>query len=70
MYEATITHQREVGGQTISVDRHLNQLYPFMGVEKAEPQEQIWGLVEDGAARTLAPATGTQLVAAQDEFID
>ena len=34
---------------------HLNHLYPFMGVEKAEPQEQIRGLDEDGAAGVLAP---------------
>ena len=60
----------EVGGRTILVDRHLNQLYPFMGVEKAEPQEQTHGLVKDRAAKTLAPDTGTQLGAAQDKFTD
>ena len=32
-----------------------------MGVEKAEAQEWIQGLVEDGAAGTLAPDIGTQL---------
>ena len=41
MYRATISYRREVGGCNISVNRHLNQLYPFMGVEKAEPQEKI-----------------------------
>ena len=39
-----------------------------MGVEKAEPQEQIVGLVEDGAAGTLAPDAGTQLGSAPDKF--
>ena len=37
---------------------------------KIWPQEQIRGLVEDGAAGTLAPETGTQLRAAHDEFAD
>ena len=41
-----------------------------MGVEKSEPQEQIRGLVEDGAVGTLAPETATQLGAAHDEFAD
>ena len=41
-----------------------------MGVEKAEPQEQIRGLVEDEAAGTLAQDTGTQLGDAQDNFAD
>ena len=35
----------------------------------AEPQEQIQGLAEDGAAGTIAPSAGTQLGATQDEFI-
>ena len=47
MYGVTICYRREVGGCSISVNRHLNQLYPFMGVEKAESQEQIRGLAED-----------------------
>ena len=63
MYGATISYRREVGGRNILVNRHLNQLYPFVGVEKTKPQEQIQGLVEDKAAGTLAPET-----AAQDEF--
>ena len=41
-----------------------------MGVEKAEPQEQIQGLAEDRATPTLAPDAGTQLREAQDEFTD
>ena len=64
VYGATICYRREVGRRSISVNRHLNQLYLFMGVEKAEPQEQIRGLAEDGAAGTLAPEAGTQLGAA------
>ena len=39
-----------------------------MGVETAEPQEQIRGLVEDGAAGTLAPEARTRLGEAQDEL--
>ena len=70
VYGATICYRREVGGRSISVDRHLNQLYPFMGVEMTEPQEQIQGLAEDGAAGTVAPSTGTQLGATLDEFND
>ena len=35
----TIQYRREVGGRSISINRHLSHLYPFMGVEKAEPQE-------------------------------
>ena len=46
VFGVAITYQRGVGGPTILVDRHLNQLYLFIGVEKAEPQEQIQGLVE------------------------
>ena len=41
-----------------------------MGVEKAEPQGQIWGLVEDGAAGTLAPEARTQLEEAQDKLVN
>ena len=57
-------------GRNITVNRHLNQLYPFMGVKKSEPQEQIRGLVEDGAGGTLVSKTATQLGATQDEFAD
>ena len=56
VYRATIVYRREVGRRTISNDRHLNQ--------------QIRGLFEDGAARTLTPDTSTQLRDAQDEFTD
>ena len=55
VFGATINYRREVGGCVITVNRHLNHLYPFMGVEKAEPQEQIRCLDEDGAAGVLAP---------------
>ena len=68
VYGATICYRREVGGRSISVNRHLNQLYLFMGVAKAEPQEQIRGLAEEKAAGTLALDEGTQLGAAQDKF--
>ena len=44
VYEATISYRREVGGRKITVDRHLNNLYPFIGGEKSQPQEQIKNL--------------------------
>lgn len=50
---------REVGGRSITVNRHLNQLYPFIGVEKPQPQEQIRGLTEYRAAEALAPEAVT-----------
>ena len=40
----------QVGGCSITVNSHLNQL---IGVEKPQPQEQIRGLTEDRAAETL-----------------
>ena len=61
----------------LSVNFHLSHLYPFMGVEKAEPQDQIRGLDEDRAAGILAPGPsdptrdvsnlGTQCAEVQDE---
>ena len=51
----------------ITVDRHLNDLYPFMGIEKTNPQEVIHGLAEDPVVENLNPETGHQLEA-QDEF--
>ena len=68
VYGALISYRREVGGRSITVNRHLNQLYPFIGVEKYQPQEQTQGLSEDGAAENLAPETGTHIGEAQDEF--
>ena len=70
IYGATICYRREVGERSITLDRHLNQLYPFMEVEMAEPQEQILGLAEDRAAGTLPPKSGTQLGTTQDKFIE
>ena len=61
-------NRREVGGRTISVDRHLHHLYLFMGVEKAESQEQIRGLDEDGATGILALDAETHLGEAHNEF--
>ena len=60
-------YRREVGGRVISVNRHLRQLYPFMNVEKAEPQERIPDLNEDGAAGTTALRPSTQHQEVQDE---
>ena len=76
VYGATIAYRREVGGCTITVNRHLKHPYPFMGVEKAAPEERIRGLDKDGAAGVLAPGTtvlskntnpGTQHAEVQDE---
>ena len=58
VYGATICYRREVGGCSISVNRHFNQLYPFRV------------LAEDGAGGTLAPEAGIQLRAAQDELVN
>ena len=44
-----------MGGRTISVNRSLRHLYPFMNVETAEPQERITSLDKDGAVGTTAP---------------
>ena len=51
-------------------------MHPFMGVEKAAPEERIRGLDKDRAAEVLAPGTtvlsedtnpGTQCAEVQDE---
>ena len=68
VYGATISYRREVGGRIITVDRHLNQLYPFMGVETTEPQEQIHGLTADSISENVAPAPPVQRAETQDEF--
>ena len=70
IYGATICYRREVRGRSISVNRHLNQLYPFMGVETTEPKEQIQGLAEDRVAGILAPETRTHPGAAQNEPVN
>ena len=51
----TIEYMREVGGRTISVNRSLCHLYPFMNLETAKPQERITSLDKDGAVGTTAP---------------
>ena len=53
VYAATISYQREVEGRKITVDRHLNQLFPFLDVEKQKPQETIHRLAEDHVAENL-----------------
>ena len=68
VYGATISSRREVGGRKITVDRHLNQLFPFLGIEQQLPQETIPGLAEDPVAEDLAPDNSTQHISAQDEF--
>ena len=57
-----------MGGRTISVNRSLRHLYPFMNMETAEPQERIASLVEDGAVGTTAPGPNVPKVEIQDEF--
>jgi len=40
------------------VDRHLNQLYPFMNLEAQRPQEMVPSLTSDSTeARNLAPSS-------------
>ena len=34
VFGATINYRREVGGRVITVNRHLNHLYPFMELRK------------------------------------
>ena len=55
IFAATIQYRREAGGRTISDNRSLRHLYPFMNVETAEPQERITSLHKDGAVGTTAP---------------
>ena len=69
VFGATITYRREVGGREITVDRHLNQLYPFMGVEHVSGEERIHSLAEDGAAGVIAPGSGAPLGALLDEAV-
>jgi len=45
----------------------MNQLFPFLDVEKQLPQDTIHGLAEDSAAEDLAPDNSTQHLSAQDE---
>ena len=68
VYGATISYRREIGGRKVVVDRHLNQLFPFLGVENQHPQETIRGLAGDPAAEELAPDNTTQHLPAQDKF--
>ena len=44
-------------------------LYPFIGIEKPQPLEQIHGLTGDRAAETLEPEPETQLGAAQSGIL-
>ena len=68
VYGATISYRREVGGCKIVVERHLNQLYPFMNLEAQHPQELIPSLTSDPTeARNLAPSSRPE--PAQDEFL-
>ena len=51
-----------VGVRTITVNRHLSHLYLFMGVEKAEPQEQIRNFFSSQhSCRNLLLASGASL---------
>ena len=57
VYVATISYCLEVGGWKIVVDRHLNQLFPFMNLETQNPQKTVHSLTWDSTeARNLAPA--------------
>ena len=76
IFGASISYRREVGGRVITVNRHLSHLYPFMGVEKTQAEEQIGGLDEDAAAGVVPPGPadstgesnpGTQRAEVEDE---
>ena len=68
VYGATISYRREVGGRKMVVDRHLNQLYPFMNLEAQCPQEMVPSLTSDSTeARNLAPSSRPE--PAQDEIL-
>ena len=69
VYGATISYHCEVGGWKIVVDRHLNQLFPFMNLETQNPQETVHILTSDSTeARNLAPAPSSRPEPTQDEF--
>ena len=69
VYGATISYCCEVGGRKIVVDRHLNQLFPFMNLETQNPQETVHSLNSDSTeARNLAPAPSSRPEPTQDEF--
>ena len=69
IFAATIEYRREVGGRTISVDRSLRHLYPFVNVETAAPQEKIPGLDKvDRAVGTTAPGPRDPEKRIQDEI--
>ena len=61
----------EKWGDTASQSTDISTSYIHSWESKmAEPQEQILGPAEDGAAGTLAPNAGTQLRTTQDEFTE
>ena len=68
IFAPTIEYRREVGDRTISVDRSLPHLYPFMNVETATPQERIPALDKDGAVGTTAPGPSVPKEGIQDEI--
>ena len=52
----------------LNSDPPMNQLFPFLGVEKQLPQETIHGPAENSVAEDLAPDSSTQHISAQDEL--
>ena len=68
IFATTIKYRREMGGRTISVNRSLCHLYPFMNVETAEPKERITSLDKDGAVGTTAPGPNFPEEEIQDEI--
>ena len=68
IYGAQIQYRREVGGRLMSVNRHLQHLYPFMEVETTAPQEIITSLQDNGVAGTTAPGPSAAAAETQDEF--
>ena len=67
IYGATIEYRREIGGRTISVNRHLHNIFPFMDVETTVPEEVVTGLQPDDAVGLTAPGSSRSDV--QDEIV-
>ena len=59
-----------MGGKTISVNRSLRNLFPFMNIETVEPQERITGLNKDGAVGTTAPGPSVPEKEIQYDFFN
>ena len=53
VYGVKLQYRRGIGGRWIEVQRHLNQVSPFMEGELGHPAEHVHGLAPDSAAGTI-----------------